>query len=103
MKHIFNFIKFGIIITILEFINEFVVGSFDFLSYETDIILRYSLLGIILIFIAFNRKYIVFKKDDWKQNLISIIFIICSSLWFYLVCCITVAFLLGWTLYYHGF
>ena len=79
MRHIFNFIKFGIIITVLEFINRYLIVRFP---YKLEEGLAYSLLAIILIFIAFNRKYIVFKKDDWKQNLISIIFIIFSLLLF---------------------
>ena len=82
MRHIFNFIKFGIIITVLEFINRYLIIRFNLIPYKLEEVLAYSLLAILLIFIAFNRKYIVFKKDDWKQNIVSIIFIIFSLLWF---------------------
>ena len=98
MKHIFNFSKFAIIIAVLEFLNEFFRFNLELLSFRTNEIIRYSLLAIILIFIAFNRKYIVFKK-----NLISIIFIICSLLWFCIMLYISVILSLEWTLYYYGF
>lgn len=103
MKHIFNFSKFAIIIAVLEFLNEFFRFNLELLSFRTNEIIRYSLLAIILIFIAFNRKYIVFKKDNWKKNLISIIFIICSLLWFCIMLYISVILSLEWTLYYYGF
>lgn len=103
MKHIFNFIKFSIIITVLEFLNEFLRYNLELFSFNTNAIIRYSLLAVILIFIAFNRKYIVFRKDDWKQNIISIIFIICSLLWFCIMFYISIILSLELIIYYYGF
>ena len=100
MKHFLNFIKFAVIIAILEFTYVFILLNYTFISYKADRILLQSLILIFLVFIAFKKKYVMFQKNNWKQNFISIIFIICSAMWFAFILRFSIRLLVGMILYY---
>lgn len=95
MKHIKNFLKFALITVLVEFVNTVMIGELYFLSTEVDFILRYALVTAILIFIAFDKKYIAFNQNDWKQNVISVIFLVFGIGWIFILASFSYIFVVG--------
>ena len=85
MKHIKNFLKFALITVFVEFVNTVMVGELYFLSTEVGFVLRYALVTAILIFIAFDKKYIAFSLNSWKQNIVSVIFLVFGFGWIFIL------------------
>ena len=87
-----KYIMFNYVIAILEFINvfylwdlslEYLYRTYGDIKSENDIsaYIRYPILFLLLIFIAYMGKFIVFKKKARKENLISVAMILISVLW----------------------
>lgn len=78
MKHIINFIKLISIVLNIEcilLISEFI---YAYLQKRTTIHeIPVEVIALIGLSIAFWKKYFVFSKNNIKQNVISIIFILC--------------------------
>ena len=92
LKSIWNFVKFAILITIAELCS---IKFFPLYSWLSDFIVNYALEVHLIINALFyfailslwaaKRRYIVFKKEDKAQNIISIVFIIASVIWALLI------------------
>lgn len=89
-----KYIMFNYVIAILEFINEFYLShlitdwfykiypGIDMSTrYSASAYMRHSILFILLIFIAYSGKFIIFRKKDRKGNLISVAKILISCIW----------------------
>lgn len=89
-----KYIMFNYIIAVLEFINVFYIWRpsihwFEKIYVDLDIhtyekisaYMRYPILFLLLIFIAYMGKFIVFKKKARKGILIGVAMILISVLW----------------------
>ena len=108
LKSIWNFIKFATLIAILEFFSmNFSPTDYLFPSLPSAPAIRvdFAINGIlslaILAFVAIKGKYIVFERGNKPQNAISILFIIASVLWIFLM--IPVVITINWMILYATF
>ena len=89
----------------MAIVSWFLIFFTCFFLSGTDIDYTWGVVAIsaVIILVAFKKKYIEFKQNDWKQNIISAIFLICTIGWFYWAFCRSIIIGISFTSWYYGF
>ena len=82
MRYLINFFKLAVVSWFLIFFLYFLTKRQSAVFY-----ILFCALAVGVILFAIKKKYVVFVKNDWKENVASVIFLLCVIAWFYFSYC----------------